>query len=326
MTDTSYRQPEQTSAARQRQRSRYDRPRRTIIWTALLFGMIVGMVAGLSYAWVLAPIAETDVAPWQLADSDETDDLLADQDAYLIALMMEYSYQRDLAVTVQKLVDLRLPGNDPIQYVADSACRLVREGFVNSNNRRNAIRNMMTFYQSQGKTGCADNLIMNEGPRATSEPAVIILPTSTLLPPATKTPPPGETLPPSPTPDTSGAIKTVPTAPPRADFEVAFIEPFCREEIPGVIEVRVRDRRTGDELPGLPLRVRSADEESTFFTGLKPERGLGYADYEMTEGQSYIIEMPGLSDPSTTLTASPCNDEITGDPAIRSYRVVFVGS
>jgi hypothetical protein len=73
--------------------------------------------------------------------------------------------------------------------------------------------------------------------------------------------------------------------------------------------------------------VRWNDGESRFFTGLKPELGPGYADFQMSESEEYIVDMPGLSDPvSTALSAVPCVDPITGELAITSYRVIFRSS
>jgi hypothetical protein len=316
--------------ARMRMRSRYERPRSNIIWTALLLGIILGMAAGLYYAWVVQPVAETDIAPWQLEDMDsavttgeEDENRLVDRDAYIIAVMMAYNYDGNLTQAVQRLVDLRLPDNDPIQYVADTACRLATSGYVDSNSRRNAVRSMMRFYQSQGKTGCADQMIMMDPGRSTPIPQVIVLPTPTLLPPATKTPPPLSTL--FPTPTSSGFVP-LPTSQQTLSFVVANVSPFCDAQSPGVIEVRVVERFSGAELPGYAVRVRGDDEESVFHTGLKPERGLGYADFDMMPGQSYIIEMPGLSDPyQNPLEASTCFDDVSGQQSVQSYRVTFSG-
>jgi hypothetical protein len=100
------------------------------------------------------------------------------------------------------------------------------------------------------------------------------------------------------------------------------VNTFCDADLSGVIEVRVQDPR-GDPLPGMPVRVRWTGGESTFLTGLKPERGLDYADFAMETGVEYVIDMPGLSNPSANpLAATPCITE-TGANAITSYRIVF---
>lgn len=311
--------------ARQRQRSRYTRPRTTIIWTVLLIGVMVGMGAGLYYAWEIQPLPEEEgVAPWQLESREDTRVILPDRDAYMMAALLAFQFDNDLATAISRLIDLRLPGDDEFQYIADTACRLVTDGYVGSNNsRRNALQAMVRFYQQRNFVSCADQLIMADSPRPTPIPTTDFAPTPTLVPPATKTPGPDLSPFPSATADRSSV--TSPTLAPEREFELVVIEPFCSRSIPGVIEVRVRDF-SGQGLPGLPIRARGETEESTFFTGLKPERGPGYADFDMTEGSAYIVEMPGLSDPTPNpLVAGECFDERFGETAIQSYRLVFVG-
>lgn len=318
------------SRSRSRRRSRYENPR-PIIWTVLLLGVAGGLVAGLYYTWVVRPLADDDIAPWQLIGPEDSTEVLPDRDAYIIAIISAYNYDasqgdpNSLSRAFERLLSLRLPGNDPIQYVADLACRLVRSGYVDSNSHRNTVRNMMTFYQQQGRAGCADQLLIADiSGNLTASPTPIIAPTSTLIPAASKTPLPGGTFAPT---DTPAIGDTSPTATPDRFFEIAFIEPFCSAQFPGVIEVRVRDRTTGADIPALPIRVQGAEETSTFYTGLKPERGVGYADFQMTPGNAYLIEMPGYSDPSDRqLVAEECRDTITGELTVQSYRVVFQGS
>ncbi|PJF23405.1 MAG: hypothetical protein CUN56_01050 [Phototrophicales bacterium] len=294
-----------------RHRSRYDRPRSSISWFALLLGLIIGAAAGLYYTWEVAPVEQTDIAPWQLREDH--------LDAYIIAITLSYNYTGDLSRTIQRLIDLRLDTNDPIQYVADTACKLARNGEVNTSSDLKAIRSMMVFYQQQGKTSCADQLITLDTNIPTTQ--VVVLPTPTLIPPATKTPLPDSPIQPTPT----SPRPFIPTNPPARTFDIVAINTFCSTEIPGVIEVRVQDFQ-GNEIPGQPIRVRGENVNSVFYTGLKPERGQGYADFQMEAGKAYTIEMPGLSDPSTNpLVASVCADEITGEETILSYRVVFRG-
>ena len=177
---------------------------------------------------------------------------------------------------------------------------------------------MMTFYQLQGRSGCADTLI----------PASDVVPTSvveidaatpTLPPPATKTPTPVSLVQVSPT----APLVIVPTSVPQRDFVLANVATFCDSEISGVIEVFVQDFGNVG-LPGMQVRARWDTGESSFFTGLKPERGPGYADFQMEEGKGYIIDMPGRADPSREqLVAVPCQTD-AGQPAIISYRAVFL--
>jgi len=73
----------------------------------------------------------------------------------------------------------------------------------------------------------------------------------------------------------------------------------------------------------MEIRARWDGGESRFFTGLKPERGIGYADFQMEAGIDYLIDMPGRSDPvSRPLSAVPCTTE-SGARALTSYTVIF---
>ncbi len=293
----------------QRRRSRYERPRRSIRIWALVLGGIWGVVGGLYYAWTVDPIEEFDTAPWQLREADQAD--------YIVALMLAYGYDGDLARTVETLAALRLPG-DPITYVADLACDLARSGYVDSASGENGIRAMMRFYQLQGRSGCADELIqIADVPRATQ---VIVAATATLTPLPTKTPTSLSSQGGTPTPV---GVRVVPTDLPQRAFRLARLENFCDADIPGVIEVYVQEPDGLTGVPGTRVRVTWESGESVFITGLKPERGRDYADFQMEGGRGYIIELPGLSDPSTQqIVAAPCTTE-NGVQSLTSYRAVY---
>jgi hypothetical protein len=49
----------------------------------------------------------------------------------------------------------------------------------------------------------------------------------------------------------------------------------------------------GDGIPGVEIQVSLGTEpKETFFTGLKPELGLGYADFSAEPGLTYQLEIP----------------------------------
>ena len=229
--------------------------------------------------------------------------------------MLRYEHNGNLDQAINALVQLQL-GEDPIQRVAEIACDLARTDFINSNAGLNGVLSLMEFYQLQGRSGCADQIV----PVPEVEPRITLVaptPTATLAPPPSKTP----------TPDSARATPTsraiiVPTTPPRRDFVIANIQTFCDAEIAGVIEAYVQELN-GDGIPGAAVRVRWDDGENTFYTGLKPERGPSYADFQMEEGKGYIIDMPERSNPSANpLSAAECVTE-AGEESLRSYRVVF---
>ena len=312
MSDNAVYTENREERAREHRRSRYDRPRSYISWFALVVGLALGVGGGLYYAWVINPVEERNIAPWQLREEDHI--------AYLSAIMLQYSFDGDLQRTITRLLDLRMETNDPIQQVADIACDLARSGYVDDNTGLRNLRSMMLFYQNQGKSGCADGLIALDPMTTDDDSQVLVLPTSTPVPDPSKTPTPGGTEQPAPT-----ERPFAPTNAPARRFNlISGLQTFCSAELPGIIEVRIRDFDS-QELPGLPIRVTWNGGESTFYTGLKSERGVGYADFQMEAGFSYTIEMPGLSEPvSTPIVASDCNLE-GGGQSVTSYRLVFQG-
>lgn len=298
-----------TEAPRQQPARKYMRPRHVVAWPLLIFGLIVGVGGGLFYSWGVSPVVEYDTEPWQLRQSDKAH--------YVVAIMLDYGYDGDLNQAVNRLLALQLEG-DPIQAVADIACNLASAGYIDSNSGLRAVRAMMTFYQLQGKQGCADTLLPPvQGPPPTSVVEVVI-PTATFVPPATKTPTPDGPSGPTPTP----LRVVVPTAAPQTTYVLANISTFCSSSESGVIQVEVQDIQ-GQGVPGQQVRVRWDAGNDTFYTGLKPERGPGYADFTMTAGTGYTVDLPRRSDPiSEPLAAAPCTTD-SGDPAITSYRVIF---
>jgi len=291
-------------------RSKYRRPRRPFSWFGIFFGLAVGIAGGLAWAWVADPRVEFDTDPWQLNAQDRAN--------YIVGITLGYAYDGDLNRAVSRLLELNPPGQlrgDPIQEVADVACRLASSNYVETSSGLRAGQSMMVFYQLQGRIGCADNLVpMVQG----NNPVVTIqAATPTQAPPATKTPTPEGQQRPSPTPPSV----IIPTAVPRSSYIGTINSTYCDTELSGLIEVRVLDVN-GQPVPGEQIRVRWADGSSQFVTGLKPERGLEYADFEMEADRSYTVEMPGQSDPTQPLVASPCTTD-TGEQAITSYRVYF---
>jgi len=59
-----------------------------------------------------------------------------------------------------------------------------------------------------------------------------------------------------------------------------------------------------------------------FFTGLKPELGMGYGDFAMTEGVTYTLQLADSLQPVTNLAAHECEGQ--GDePYLGSWLLQF---
>jgi hypothetical protein len=279
-------------------------------WLTLLIGVGLGIGAALLYAWKIDPKVTTDTFPWQLAADG--------QQNYIIAVSLAYARDHDLFRARDRLIDLGL-GERAWRAVADTACDLAKTNYGSTNTGLTAIRAMVELAQGQGASSCATTLL----PLYTNTPGptpTLITPTPTLIPPATKTltPTPGPTF----TLDTLPAPTATPTL--AGDFRFAIAEPLCDPKNPGMLLIFVQDR-DGSGLPGVPVQIASNTDQDTFYTGLKPERDPGFADYQMTAGETYTVLLPGISDRSRPLQASECNvAPADGSGKSRtSYRVVF---
>ncbi|QPC83208.1 hypothetical protein G4Y79_02195 [Phototrophicus methaneseepsis] len=287
--------------------SKYSRARHVVSWWGLFIGLVIGLSGGLFYAWNIAPLEEFDTTPRQLNPESKTD--------YVVAIMLSHAYNSDLGQTINRLSELNL-GLDPIGSVATAACDLARSGYVDSSAGVRAIRYMQTFYELQGRQSCADSLL----------PEVeVVLEATISVPTATPTLPPPPTKTPTLRPDaesTQAAFVVVPTSVPERAYEGGIGGTYCDSELSGLIEVRVVDFN-GQGIGGEMIRVRWDGGEDRFVTGLKPERDVEYADFKMEAGRSYIVDMPGLSDPiSSAINANPCTTA-SGEQAVTSYYVTF---
>ena len=75
-----------------------------------------------------------------------------------------------------------------------------------------------------------------------------------------------------------------------------------------------------DPQPNVELLVRWEGQDEHFFTGLKPERGIGYADFDMQEGQLYELVIVGAeSDVAQGLVTTGCEDQ----GQLASFNIVF---
>lgn len=272
----------------------------SIVWTTLLLGIALGIGLGLLYTWEIDPVVERNTAPWQLSKSARED--------YVVAVALSYAYNRDLNLAFDRLRALR-PNQDVWSMVADVACDRVSTRKTKTNTDVRAIRALEQLYRPQGASGCADGQYPTPAPVSFVTPVPSLTPTATLVPPATKTPTPAQptdmpfdSVNPTRTPFTSGGR-----------YVLSRTEPFCDPALSGVIEVRVFDRR-GQGVGGIPVTVTAGvNEKETFFTGLKPGREPGYADYQMTPGKTYTVSIPNLASSPRSMEGMPCTAIVDGE-------------
>lgn len=288
--------------------SRYRRSQRAVSWVGIVLGVLFGIAPTLYFTWAISPLELTNIQPNQLSEEGRAQ--------YIAAVALAFNHDGDLNRATDRLLAAAQPQEDPFEKSAQVACRLAQSGYVNSSGGVRAVRALKQFYQLQGRSGCADDLVLVAD---VPNPIVTVaLDTPTPQPPATKTP----TIAPSPQPSGTPPPVFVPTEAPLQAYTLVGISTFCRVAERGLIEVFVQDFN-GNGVPGEPVRVRWEGGEDTFYTGLKPERSTGFADFEMDTNLRYTVEMPERSQPSSQqLAPSPCTAQ-GGQGGATSYQVIF---
>ncbi len=282
-----------------------ERPGLGISLSGGVLGLVLGLIAGLFYAWQIDPVLVTNTEPDDLRN--------ADQRMYIAAIAQEYGATGDLQLAVTRLLEVESDGN-PFELAAETTCQLIRARDINHVSDTEIVRSLRAIYEPQGIRADCDTTAFN-----TPVPVTIIPPTPTITPSPTITPVASKT----PTPEFAPGPVNTPlptnTPPDVAGFRQAFVEPFCTPGIDGVIEIYVRDAN-GLGLPGVAVEVIDNERQrEVFYTGLKPERGDDYADYEMTPGFRYRVGVVDAGQPSQELEATLCDEQGT----LQSYRVVL---
>ena len=105
---------------------------------------------------------------------------------------------------------------------------------------------------------------------------------------------------------------------PAPRFEIIERQRAC-DPPGGQLRVTVLDN-AGRPQPNVELLVRWEGQDEHFFTGLKPEKGVGYADFTMQEGQLYELVIVGVqSDVAQGLVTDECENE----NRLASWDIVF---
>jgi len=281
-----------------------------IAWIALLSGVAMGIGLGLTYTWEIDPVVERNTAPWQLS--------AAAQEDYIVAVALSYAHNQDLNLAFNRLLALR-PDKEVWSLVAETACNRVKTGKTVTNSDIRVIRALEQLYRPQGATGCADGLYAVPATLIYNTPTPAITEAPTLTPPATKTP-----TPPLPTSTPQAATPTR-TPSPTGTYILARLNAFCDPELDGVIEVRVYDR-LGQGVPGVPVTFSwTGNQSDRAFTGLKPSRGPGFADFDMQGDYAYRVSIPDLLSEVRAVEPVPC-EAVTDSGTVTtttSYRIDF---
>jgi len=292
----------------------------------LVTGLILGIIAGVLYAWLVSPVHYLDTAPSSIN--------LASKDLYRSLIALAYASDRDLGRARVRLGLLH--DADSVQALAAQAQRTIADG--GGTNDARALAELVAALgkeptqtvappvnpQAQSTTPPASGTPLassspspslfspSQAPTFTQTPGLtqIIITSSPTLTGTMTPPPPTQTTATrfSTTRETSSPTPTA-TATPGRPFAVKARNQVCDPTRPNpLLQVELIDA-AGQPVPGIELVVTWQGGEDHFFTGLKPDIDLGYADFVMSPELTYILRVVDGGQPITNIKAPQCTDQ-----------------
>jgi hypothetical protein len=257
-------------------------------WEPLL-ALIVGIGLGLVYAWIISPVEIYDAAP---------EALRADfKDQYRAVIAASYAANGNLSRAQSRLALL----GDADSYAALSA--QAQQALAAGESQKTIQQLAALAAAIQGPAPTVATQVVAQNPSPTLRITTVASSPDTLTP---DTPTPFDTETPVPFYTATPRPTSTPIPPPAKPFEIASQESFCDESLlPGLLQV-ITQFTSKRQIPGIELVISWAGGEEHFFTGLKPELGNGYADFQMTPGVSYFLRAVEGGTPVIGLTPPTC--------------------
>jgi hypothetical protein len=233
-------------------------------------GLLIGVIAGTYYAWVVNPVSYTRTSPFSLRSEDKDD--------YRSLVASAYAQTIDLPRAAARLSFLQ--DQDPIQELGALAQNRLGAGLPQADIQPIAVlaRDLSMAIEDGSNpflaTATASSLTSQ--PDATSVPHPVPSRTPHLIP----------------------------------NYQLTSRRSICDQSAPpALIRVEVLGRNDAG-VPGVELSVLWNNGQDHFFTGLKPQFGSGYADFTMVEGSSYTLTIvDSLTAAVTGLQIPLCIDE-----------------
>ena len=280
----------------------------------IITGLILGLAMGLGYAWLIQPMQYTETSPVALRADFKGN--------YRTLIALAYASNGDL-VRARARLEL-LQDENVTQLLAGQAQRKLADG-----SPQNEARALSLLAVALGKVPptvalqSTPELSMTPDKESTITPEV----TPTNSPAAAEQGSSSDTteitdtlalastmsasLVPTRTPNpTNTPLPTwTPTPTRRSPYTLQSQEFVCEEELDRpLIQIEVQDAAE-QPVPGIEAIVNWDGGENHFFTGLKPDLGLGYADFVMTPGVVYTLRLAAGSELIPDLATSECEDQ-----------------
>lgn len=296
----------------------------------LITGVLMGLLLGFGYARVVQPVQVSETSPASLMDTFK--------DQYRMQIARAYAATGDFSRAQARLT--LLGDVDPQRALEAQAQRALAEGASMEDVR--ALGSLASI-ASTAPLGVPTAAPLTEFPTLTALPTETLTPTPTVtlvdtltpFPTDTATPRPTETISittvltgtdttPDATPTRTPTLRpsVTPTPTPGQPYVLKTRRTLCIADTPTPLIIVRAQNAAGSGVPGVEIIINWENNEERFFTGLKPELGLGYADFAMQEGVNYQLRLADAGQLLTNLSTAPCTAE-TGTRAQQSIEVIF---
>jgi hypothetical protein len=284
----------------------------------LLTGFVIGIVLGLVYAWLISPQGYQDTSPASLQPEFK--------DQYRAMIAAAFVATGNLPRAEARLA--LLGDSDAVLALSEQAQRTLGEG--KSPQEAQAL-GLLAVAIGQGSSTALPSPISSQtsNPPQTTNPesgstAITPEPNSsdTALNPS---PLPENQTPQAPRNIDSSATPLptrTPTVTPGSPFVLQSNTFVCDPNLPNPLIQVIAQDSIGKPLPREQVITTWEGGEDYYYTGLKPELGLGYADFLMTPGVLYQIRMAGGGQTVPDITPAECETE-SGRRYWGSWLLVF---
>jgi len=268
----------------------------------LLTGLVLGVAAGLVYSWVISPVRYIDAPPSALR-ADYKDD-------YRALVAAAYLYSMDLVRAEDRLAQLK--DDESAKTLAMQAQRALAEGHPEEeiyalNTLANALTGSLVPDLEERTPVPEVNLspVIDK-----AEISSILQNSSRNLTVTTYTLPTLE----APTIENIAlnihlTLTAAPSGVSAESFTLVENRLICNiNQLSPLIQVEVLDAE-GEPVAGVEVVVTWDGVKDHFFTGLQHELGIGYADFAMSPGVSYSVQLAGEKSVESNLNAAECVTE-----------------
>ena len=261
----------------------------------LILALIGGLILGVLYSWILAPVRYVDTSP---------NTLRADfKDQFRSSIAAAYAATGNLERARARLALLGDPNT--IDALSAQAQRMLAAG--------DSFGNVQQVAQLAADLRAQPGIVQAATARPTFPPTRPPVQGSPQPITSTETPPPQGTF------ETPEAISSptprptrTPTPAPGKPFALVAQDTLCEPDLQeGLLQVIVLDSRRR-QVPGAEIVVAWDAGEEHFFTGFKPELGDGYADFVMKAGTVYNVRVAAGGPPVSGVTPPSCSSESGG--------------